>query len=115
MCKYSYVIIFIQTTIVVYIDNFTALINVSYQNKGLVIKNKIKNLKQRIENNYEKLYKKFGNNCQLSLPVLETINILLKAKDTDDQIKYYLDSINSAIVIIEEKLATVEEKDNLKV
>jgi len=84
------------------------LINVVSQDKGLVIKDKIKNLKQRIEDNYEKLHKVYGNNCQLALPVLETINILLKANATDEQIKYYLDSIASAISIIEEKLATVE-------
>jgi len=88
------------------------LINVVSQDKGLVIKDKIKNLKQRIEDNYEKLQKNYGNNCQMALPILEIIDTLLEANATDDRIKYYLDSLESAIVIIEEKLAKVEQKDN---
>lgn len=85
------------------------------QDKGLIIKNKIKTLKKRIEDNYEKLRKEYGNNCQLALPTLEIINLLLKANASDDRIKEYLDSIATAIIIIEEKLATVEQKGKLKV
>ncbi len=70
--------------------------------------NKIKNLKLRIEISYKKLDKEYGDNCQLALPTLEIINILLTAHASDDKIKKYLKSIDSAIVIIEEKLATVE-------
>lgn len=74
------------------------------------MQNKIKNIKQRIEDNYQELYYEYGEDCQLANPILEMIDLLLSVNAPDDKIKLYLRNINSSIIIIEEKLQRVEKK-----
>jgi len=73
------------------------------------MKNVIKNLKQRIEENKKALYEKNGDNCTLIKPILEAINLLLSANSSDNQIKSYLQSVNGSIEIIEEKLKRIDK------
>ena len=74
------------------------------------MKNKIKNLKQRIENNRQELHDEYGDSCQLVQPTLDMIDLLLSVNAPDDKIKLYLQNVNSSIRIIEEKLERVEKK-----
>ena len=78
--------------------------------KKLAMKNKIINLKQRIEDNHKALYDEYGDNCQLIKPTLEMIDLLLSVNASDEIIKEYLDKISNTIKIIEEKLERVEKK-----
>lgn len=73
------------------------------------MKNKIKKLKQRIEDNYKELYDEYGDNCQLIKPILEIIDLLLAVNAPDDKIKEYLQNVDSAVILIEEKLKRVEK------
>ncbi|MDC0932660.1 hypothetical protein OAR97_02320 [Arcobacteraceae bacterium] len=90
--------------------NFTSFIDVLSQNKGLVIKNKLKDLKQRIEDNYNQLDQGYKDNSHLEHQVLQIINLLLSANTTDDKIKIYLGNISNALEIVEEKLSRIENK-----
>jgi hypothetical protein len=76
------------------------------------LKQTIINLKQRIENNYQELHDEYGDNCQLVIPILEIIDLLLSVNAPEDNIKSYLQSVNSSIQIIEEKLERVERNKN---
>ncbi|MCD4757876.1 MAG: hypothetical protein K8R39_06360 [Arcobacteraceae bacterium] len=74
------------------------------------MKNKIKNLKQRIKDNYQELYDEYSDNCKLIKPTLEMIDLLLSVNASDEIIKEYLDKVSNAIKIVEEKLERVEKK-----
>jgi len=71
--------------------------------------NIIKSLKQRMEKNYQVLQDE--DIRDLTKPILETINLLLSANAPDNQIKSYLQGVNSSIEIIEEKLERIEKKE----
>jgi len=75
-----------------------------------MMKNKIKDLKQRIEDNYQELHDTYGDSCQLVNPTLDMIDLLLSVDAPDDKIKLYLQNVNSSIQIIEEKLERIERK-----
>ena len=75
-----------------------------------MMKNKIKNLKQRIEDNHQELHDTYGDSCQLVNPTLDMIDLLLSVDAPDDKIKLYLQNVNSSIQIIEEKLERIERK-----
>ena len=72
------------------------------------MQNKIRNLKQRIDKNYSKLIMKYGDSCQLAIPIIEMIDILIEMKASDETITIYLKNIESSLIIIEEKLHNVE-------
>jgi len=69
---------------------------------------KIRILKDRIEKNHSKLISVYGDKCELAMPVLKMIDILIKIDAADDIIKNYLDEIDDSLLIIEEKLQYVE-------
>jgi len=77
----------------------------------MFMKNVIENLKLRIEDNQKALYQQHGDNCNLIKPILETINLPLSANAPDEQIKSYLQGVNSSIEIIKEKLERIEKKE----
>jgi len=83
------------------------------QNKGLVIKNKIKNLKKRIGTNYEKLDKRYGDNQELATQIVKSIDLLLSKNASDEKIKKYLDDITVATDIIEKDLRRIEKTKEL--
>lgn len=68
------------------------------------------NLKERIDKNKQALYEEYGDKCQLIEPIANIIDLLLSINATDDIIKSYLNNVNNAIQIIEEKLEYVERK-----
>lgn len=72
------------------------------------MQNKIKDFKQRIENNHPKLIEKYGDKCELAYPIIEMIDILIETKASNRTIITYLRSIESSLVIIEEKLDSLE-------
>lgn len=78
------------------------------------MQNKIKNLKQRIEDNHKELYYEYGDSCQLLKPTLEMIDLLLSVNAPNDKIKSYLEGVGSSITIIEEKLQRVEKIKSYK-
>jgi len=80
--------------------------------KKLAMKNKLINLKQKIEDNHLELYDEYGDNCQLIKPTLEMIDLLLSVNASDKIIKDYLQKVRYAIQIIEEKLESVEKRKN---
>ncbi len=68
------------------------------------MQNKIKDLKQKIEENRKALHEKYKDNCQLLEPTLNLLNLLISYDAPDNTIKRYLKSMNSSIQIIEEKI-----------
>lgn len=68
------------------------------------------NLKQRIKDNKQALLDEYGDNCELAIPTLEMIDLLLSVNASNEKIKSYLQSVDTAIKIIEEKLKRVEKK-----
>ena len=72
------------------------------------MQNKIKDLKYRINKNHSKLIAKYGDNCELAVPILNMIDILIKIDASDQVITTYLNDIESSLVIIEEKLCSIE-------
>ena len=72
------------------------------------MQNKIKTLKHRIDKNYPKLIEKYGDNCELVIPVIKMIDILIDMNASNETIATYLNSIESALIIIEKKLQCVE-------
>ena len=72
------------------------------------MQNEIKLLKYRIETNYSKLIDKYGDKCELAIPVINMIDILIKIDASNESVQEYLCSIESSLLIIEEKLQSVE-------
>jgi hypothetical protein len=77
------------------------------------MQNKIKYLKQRIDKNYSNLILKYGDKCELAGPIVTTINLLINSNASDETISRYLHDIESSLVIIEEKIQSVENMEIL--
>jgi len=75
------------------------------------MQNEIKLLKYRIETNYSKLIDKYGDKCELAIPVINMIDILIKIDASNESVQEYLCSIESSLLIIEEKLQSVENSN----
>ena len=73
------------------------------------MQDKIIKLKQKIEENQEALYEKYGTNCQLLEPTLNMLNLLLSYNAPNDKIEGYLNSLDSSIKIIEEKIERINK------
>ena len=78
------------------------------------MQNKIKNLKYRINKNHSKLIEKYGEKCELAVPIINMIDILLKVDASDETINTYLNDIDSSLIIIEEKIKSVENMQSYK-
>jgi hypothetical protein len=71
------------------------------------MQNKIRKLKQKLEENQKALYQKYGENCQLLEPTLNMLNLLITYNATDKTIEGYLNSMESSLRIIEEKIERI--------
>ena len=76
------------------------------------MKDKLLELKQKIEKNYEKLDKEYGDNDKLAKPIIEIIDLLLSENSCDEKIKLYLVNITRAIKLIEERIVKIENSNN---
>ncbi len=72
------------------------------------MQNQIKTLRHRIDKNYSNLIEKYGDKCELAIPIIEMIDILIEMEAPNEVVSTYLNSIESSLVIIEEKLQSVE-------
>ena len=73
------------------------------------MQNKIKNLKQIIEENKEELHAKYKGNCQLLEPILNMLDLLILYNAKDERIEEYLNNMNSSIKIIQEKIEWINK------
>jgi len=72
------------------------------------MQNQIKTLRQRIDKNYPNLIEKYGEKCELAIPIIQMIDILIEMNASNEVVSTYLKSIESSLIIIEEKLQSVE-------
>lgn len=72
------------------------------------MQNKIKLIKNRIDQNHPELIQKYGTKCELVTPIIEMIDILIKINASDKTVTNYLNSIESSLIIIEEKIRSLE-------
>ena len=72
------------------------------------MQHKIKTLKYRIDKNYSKLISIYGDKCELAMPIINMIDILIQTNASDAIIIKYLEGIEGSLLIIEEKLQHVE-------
>ena len=76
--------------------------------KGLILKETMINLKQRIDENIDELQKK----CLLTKPLLKMINSLLEDNTSDREIYQWLEEHDNIIFAIEYNLKLIEQKNN---
>jgi len=76
------------------------------------MKDKLLQLKQKIEKNYEKLDEEYGDNDKLAKPIIEIFDLLLSENSSDEKIKLYLVNITRAIKLIEERIVKIENSNN---
>jgi len=72
------------------------------------MQNQIKTLRYRIDKNYPNLIEKYGDKCELAIPIIQMIDILIEMEAPNEVVSTYLKSIESSLIIIEEKLQSVE-------
>lgn len=72
------------------------------------MKQKLVNLKERIDKNYKKLQRC----CLLTKPILEMINQLLDNNETEQEVSKWLEEYKYPLNTIKEHLKTIEEKNS---
>jgi len=72
------------------------------------IRIQLKTPRHRIDKNYSKLIDKYGDNCELAIPIINAINILIDTNASNEVIPTCFNNIESQLIIIKKKLQSVK-------